>query len=157
MRSPSLVDAVALGAIPALIAEAERIKALLFARLVSPRPVPDAPASDPLLTPKQAAQFLNVPVSWVRERGRTGALPSVKLGHYMRFRRADLERAMATLEAGPGPNYTSGTLCAVRKSGRFGGSSGGRKASSRKNSASHRTPSPAGSETSEASASPSLS
>ena len=46
----------------------------------------------PLLTAREAAEHLNVPVSWVRERARTGRLPSVRLGHYRRFRLEDLER-----------------------------------------------------------------
>ena len=45
-----------------------------------------------LLTAKQLAEHLAVPESWVREQARIGALPSVKLGHYVRFRLDDVNR-----------------------------------------------------------------
>ena len=33
-----------------------------------------------------------VPVSWVRESARSGAIPCVRLGRYVRFDLADVER-----------------------------------------------------------------
>src|ERR1700689_3969267 len=56
------------------------------------------PASQPsgeLLTAPEAAKILNVPESWVREQARLGGLPSVRLGHYVRFR-SDEVRALFT-------------------------------------------------------------
>lgn len=46
--------------------------------------------SPSLLDIEQAAKFLRVPKSWVGEAARRGELPSVKLGHYTRFRPEDL-------------------------------------------------------------------
>jgi excisionase family DNA binding protein len=51
--------------------------------------------SGELLTAPQVAKILNVPESWVREQARLGELPSVKLGHYVRFR-SDEMRALFT-------------------------------------------------------------
>jgi excisionase family DNA binding protein len=40
-----------------------------------------------LLDAKEVAEMLNVPVSWVRESTRSGALPSIALGRYRRYER----------------------------------------------------------------------
>ena len=61
-------------------------------------PTDNDPASQPsgqLLTAPEMAKILNVPESWVREQARLGELPSVKLGHYVRFR-SDEVRALFT-------------------------------------------------------------
>jgi excisionase family DNA binding protein len=53
--------------------------------------------SDPtnLLTAPQLAERLDVPESWVRSEERAGRLPSLRLGKYVRFRWAEVERALA--------------------------------------------------------------
>jgi excisionase family DNA binding protein len=51
-----------------------------------------------LLDAKQLAEHLSVPESWVREQARIGALPSVKLGHYVRFRLDDIKEHLSTIE-----------------------------------------------------------
>jgi excisionase family DNA binding protein len=38
-----------------------------------------------LLDAKEVADRLNVPVSWVRESTRSGAMPCVELGRYRRY------------------------------------------------------------------------
>ena len=43
-----------------------------------------------LLTADEVAEMLNVPVSWVRETTRSGAMPVVELGRYRRYREADV-------------------------------------------------------------------
>lgn len=43
-----------------------------------------------LLDADEAAELLNVRVSWVREATRDGRLPSVPLGRYRRYRRCRL-------------------------------------------------------------------
>jgi excisionase family DNA binding protein len=43
-----------------------------------------------LLTPEELAERLKVPLSWVYENSRTGKIPSVKLGRYVRFRLNDV-------------------------------------------------------------------
>jgi excisionase family DNA binding protein len=44
-----------------------------------------------LLTADEVAEFLGVPVSWVRESTRSGAMPCVELGRYRRYRRDAVE------------------------------------------------------------------
>jgi excisionase family DNA binding protein len=44
-----------------------------------------------LLDTDEAAQFLNVPPTWLASMAREQKIKSVKLGHYVRFARADLE------------------------------------------------------------------
>ena len=46
--------------------------------------------SDRLLDAKEVAEWLNVPVSWVRESTRSGAMPYVPLGRYRRYRQVDV-------------------------------------------------------------------
>jgi excisionase family DNA binding protein len=48
--------------------------------------------SDRLLTAAELAERLAVPVSWVRESTRSGAIPHVQLGRYRRYREADVTR-----------------------------------------------------------------
>jgi excisionase family DNA binding protein len=43
-----------------------------------------------LLDAKQLSKILNVPESWIRVKARTGGLPRLKLGHYVRFRLEDV-------------------------------------------------------------------
>jgi len=47
--------------------------------------------TDRLLDAKAIAERLGVPESWVRESARSGAIPHVKLGRYVRFDQADVE------------------------------------------------------------------
>ena len=44
-----------------------------------------------LLDTEQAAVFLNVPPTWLASMAREGKIKSVRMGHYVRFARADLE------------------------------------------------------------------
>ena len=39
-----------------------------------------------LLTASDVAELLSVPVSWVREHTRSGRIPHVQLGRYVRYR-----------------------------------------------------------------------
>jgi excisionase family DNA binding protein len=43
--------------------------------------------ADRLLTASEVAELLSVPVSWVREHTRSGAIPHVQLGRYVRYER----------------------------------------------------------------------
>jgi excisionase family DNA binding protein len=47
--------------------------------------------SDRLLDAREVAEWLGVPVSWVRESTRSGAMPCVELGRYRRYVRDDVE------------------------------------------------------------------
>jgi excisionase family DNA binding protein len=54
--------------------------------LVSAVPSP----ADRLLDAAQVAELLNEPTSWVREHTRSGAIPHVPLGRYVRYVEADV-------------------------------------------------------------------
>ena len=48
------------------------------------------------MTPKELAQDLGLPLSWIYAKAETGELPSFKLGRYVRFRESEIN---AWLEA----------------------------------------------------------
>jgi excisionase family DNA binding protein len=51
-----------------------------------------------LMTAREVAELLDVPVSTVREWGRNGTLPRVKLGRHVRFIRSHVEAAILDAE-----------------------------------------------------------
>ena len=53
-----------------------------------------------LLTAAEVAEALRVPVSWVYAAARTGQLPCVRLGRYVRFTADDLARHVDELRTG---------------------------------------------------------
>ena len=55
--------------------------------------------SGSLLTADEVADLLGVPKSWVYEQSRRGAIPTVTLGRYRRYRREAIEAWVETLEA----------------------------------------------------------
>ena len=55
----------------------------------------------PLLTTGEAADYLNLPASWVGQEARAKRLPCVELGRYRRFRVEDLERWIDSRVSGP--------------------------------------------------------
>ncbi len=58
-----------------------------------------------LRTADEIAQLLAVPVSWVREHTRSGAIPHFELGRYKRYREEDVLRWLEELSAGGGPRF----------------------------------------------------
>ena len=54
-----------------------------------------APECEKLLTAEELAGRLGVPESWVRTEERTGRIPSVRLGKYVRFKLSEVERELA--------------------------------------------------------------
>jgi excisionase family DNA binding protein len=52
--------------------------------------------TDRLLTAEEVAELLSVPVSWVRESTRSGAMPHLELGRYRRYDRAAVEAWLAS-------------------------------------------------------------
>ena len=48
-----------------------------------------------LLSAPQVAELFDVPESWVRERARLGTLPSIRLGHYVRFKSEEIQRFLS--------------------------------------------------------------
>ncbi len=61
--------------------------------------------SDRLLTAPEVAELLAVPVGWVREHTRSGAIPCVELGRYRRYDRGDVLEWVAGLKAGGAPAF----------------------------------------------------
>lgn len=61
--------------------------------------------SDRLLTAPELAEFLGVPTTWVREHTRSGAIPHVPLGRYVRYDRGDVLAWVASIKAGGGPAF----------------------------------------------------
>ena len=56
--------------------------------------------SDRLLTAADVAELLSVPVSWVREHTRSGRIPHVQLGRYVRYRQETVVSWIGQQEAG---------------------------------------------------------
>jgi excisionase family DNA binding protein len=90
---PSLADLVADSArlvqvapetVPRLLGDLERLRAELIIRLVSPVTPKPQTDTEPLLTVPEVAELLQVPESRVYELARSGKLPSVRLGKYVR-------------------------------------------------------------------------
>lgn len=65
----------------------------------------EACIEDRLLTAAEVAELLNVPESWVREHTRSGAIPHVPLGRYVRYERDDVLTWVESLKAGGGPRF----------------------------------------------------
>jgi excisionase family DNA binding protein len=61
--------------------------------------------ADRLLAATEVAELLCVPVSWVREHTRSGAIPHVPLGRYVRYDRGDVLAWLEELKAGGGPRF----------------------------------------------------
>ena len=56
-------------------------------------------SSERLLTAPDVAELLSVPVSWVREHTRSGRIPHVQLGRYVRYREETVVSWVAEQEA----------------------------------------------------------
>jgi len=52
--------------------------------------------SPTLLSAEAVAKVFDVPKTWISEAARRGELPSVRLGHYVRFRIEDLQTFVST-------------------------------------------------------------
>ena len=57
--------------------------------------------NDRLLDAKQAGELLGVPGSWLLAQARHDKVPHLRLGKYVRFHPADLERWIVTVKRGP--------------------------------------------------------
>lgn len=64
------------------------------------------PHGDVLLTAQEAAEFLAVPPTWVLAEARSGRLPHLRLGRYVRFQRRALEEWL--LDHAHGPHVGTG-------------------------------------------------
>lgn len=61
--------------------------------------------TDRLLAADDVAELLAVPVSWVREHTRSGTIPHLVLGRYVRYRRDEVVAWLDTLAEGGGPRF----------------------------------------------------
>jgi excisionase family DNA binding protein len=61
--------------------------------------------SDRLLEAKEIAELLGVPERWVRDHTRTGSIPHVQLGRYVRYDRGDVLGWVESLKTGGGPSF----------------------------------------------------
>jgi excisionase family DNA binding protein len=66
-------------------------------RLVSSEAMP----SDQLLTAEEVARLLQVRTSWLYDAARRGAIPHVRLGRYVRFRRDSVDAWIRERERRP--------------------------------------------------------
>ena len=60
---------------------------------------------DKLLEAQEVADLLGVPVRWVREHTRSGSIPHVPLGRYVRYDRGDVLEWVESLKTGGGPSF----------------------------------------------------
>ena len=104
LADPSLTSGMILESVPGLLTQlASRVAALktlegaLLALMLSERIANGGSKSvnSALLSAPELAKLFGVPESWVREQARLGSLPSIKLGHYVRFRVEEVERFLA--------------------------------------------------------------
>ncbi len=58
-----------------------------------------------LLEAKEVAELLAVPESWVRQHTRSGSIPHVPLGRWVRYDREDVLRWVQELKTGGGPGF----------------------------------------------------
>jgi excisionase family DNA binding protein len=61
--------------------------------------------ADRLLEAKEIAELLGVPERWVREHTRSGAVPHVRFGRYVRYDRGDVLAWVESLKTGGGPSF----------------------------------------------------
>jgi excisionase family DNA binding protein len=57
---------------------------------------------DKLLTAGEVADLIRVTRSWVYAETRRNAIPHLRLGRYVRYRRSAIEAWMQAVERGPG-------------------------------------------------------
>lgn len=64
--------------------------------------MPEPDGRDQLLTADDVAELMRVTRAWVYAETRRNALPHLRLGRYVRYRRSAIEAWMQTIERGPG-------------------------------------------------------
>ena len=86
VAEPARAAEVPVEAVPDLLGELERVRVALWTRLSgrATEPVPGAP--EPLLSIPEVAKTLGIVPSHAYELARSGALPSVRFGKYVRVR-----------------------------------------------------------------------
>jgi hypothetical protein len=103
LADPALANGLSFEAVPELLAEITLRTAPLktlegtLLGLLAQRPANggNGNGNNGLLSAPQLAELWNIPETWVREQARLGVLPSIRLGHYVRFRIEEVERFVA--------------------------------------------------------------
>ena len=62
---------------------------------------PEGDLAGRLLTAKEVGELLQVNPSWVLDAARRSAIPHIRLGRYVRFRRLDIEAWLLDQRRGP--------------------------------------------------------
>jgi hypothetical protein len=75
----------------------ERALRPIVATAPTAAPAPSSGATA-LLDAKAAASALSLPVSWIREKARQGAIPSQRAGRYVRFDLAAVRKALSATD-----------------------------------------------------------
>ena len=85
--------------LPTLLAVLEAARAAAWTRVNTPA-IPDAGESaDPaFVDAAEMARRLSLPVFWVQDAARRGKIPSVRVGHYVRFEPAVVVAAVKALK-----------------------------------------------------------
>jgi len=72
--------------LPELVAAFEAAKARAWVRLaITPAATEEAAPADHLVGAAEMARLLDLPGHWVRDHARRRLIPSLKVGHYVRF------------------------------------------------------------------------
>ena len=79
-----------------LIGGLEAAKALAWSRLATPA-TPAPTTSAVLVDAAGMASMLSTPETWVSDKARAGKLPSIRMGHYLRFEPAAVIEACRKL------------------------------------------------------------
>jgi excisionase family DNA binding protein len=58
-----------------------------------------------LVTAAEIAEMLSVPVSWVREHTRSGAIPHVRFGRWIRYDTKDVDEWLELIKIDGGPVF----------------------------------------------------
>jgi excisionase family DNA binding protein len=104
LSDPSRAQDLIVDSIPQLLAHiAGRVAALktlegaLLSMMLSHRVATSSGKNgeSALLSAPQVAKLFDVPESWVREQARLGTLPSIRSGHYVRFKAEEIQRFIA--------------------------------------------------------------
>jgi len=106
-----LIAEAPISELPALIGELEALRAAAWAKLTVPST--PAPAAPTLVDAAEMASMLGTPETWVRDKARAGKLPSIHMGHYVRFEPAAVIEACRKLRLS-GASY-NGPLCRIEK------------------------------------------
>jgi hypothetical protein len=97
---PQRASGLPRAALSALLLRTAAISTVLAAALADTQietPSPSQNLAPTLVSADALAARWEVPASWIREQARAHRLPSMKLGHYLRFNLEEAERFLASL------------------------------------------------------------